>query len=123
MKKFDFSIYCISVLMDELSAQVLSPFDCRGLGDLVVAASGFCEKSEKSVTAATQKTECLGLIIDSLELTLSLITQKLDKTHHLCWELYDGRTVSFLELTKLIFLLPSTAQVIFPAKIQFKLLQ
>lgn len=109
--------------MYELSAQVLSSFDCRGLGDLVIAASGFCEKSEKSVTAATQKTECLGLIIDSLELTLSLITHKLDKTHHLCRELCEGRTVSFLKLTKLIFLLPSTAQVIFPAEIQFKLLQ
>ena len=77
---------------------------------------GFMKNLKKSVIIATQKIECLGLIIDSVELTLSLIAQKLGKKYHLYWELYKALIVSVLELTKLICLLSSTAQVIFQPK-------
>lgn len=57
-----------------------------------------------------QKIGSLGLKINSVQLTVSLNPQKLEKIHHLCWEMYKGQMVSVLKLTKLIGLLSSTAQ-------------
>ena len=78
---------------------------------------GFVINVKESAIIPTQKINFLGLIINSVQLILSLTRQKLDKTHHWCWEMYKAPMVSFLELTKLIDLLTSPAQVFLPAKI------
>lgn len=68
----------------------------------------------------TQKTDFLGLIIDSVHLTLTFTAEKLQKVHHLCWEVYKAPRVSILKLTQLISLLSSTAQAVLLAKIDFE---
>ena len=84
---------------------------------------GFVINLKKSVLIPTQKIEFLGLIIDSVELTLSLTQEKLDKINQLCLRMNKAPQVSVLELTKLIGLLNSTAQAVLPAKIQLRYLQ
>ena len=84
---------------------------------------GFVINLKKSVLVPTQKIEFLGLIIDSVVMTLSLTDQKLEKIMLLCSQAYENPKLSILDLTKLIGAMSSTVQAVLPARIQFRYLQ
>ena len=56
----------------------------------------------KSVMEPTQKSEFLDLIINSLDMTLPLTAEKLEKVQRQCLSLLGKKTTSLLELTKLL---------------------
>ena len=71
-----------------------------------------------------KKIEFLGLTVDSLNLSLSLPEEKVQKIMNQCQELYNSSTpIPILELTQLIGLLSSTVQTVLPAQLQFHYLQ
>ena len=84
---------------------------------------GFIINLKKSVLVPTQKMKFLGLIIDSVAMTLSLTKQKLHKIMLWCSQTFNNPKVSILELTKLIGVMSSTVQAVLPARIQFRYLQ
>ena len=77
---------------------------------------------KKSVLTPTQRTEFLGVTVDSLIMTLSLPEKKVSKFQKQCQKLHQKTQVSILELTKLIGLLSSTIQAVLPAQINFRYL-
>ena len=64
--------------------------NCKGNSDLFVATSGFFHEFEKICDKSNPEIEFSDLIIDSVQLTLSFISQKLDKVHNLSWEMYKA---------------------------------
>ena len=62
----------------------------------------FLQNLKKSVMEPTQKREFLDLIINSLDITLPLIAEKLEKVQRQCLSLLAKKTTSLLELTKLL---------------------
>ena len=62
----------------------------------------FFQNLKKSVMEPTQKREFLDLIINSLDMTLPLTAQKLEKVQRQCLSLLAKKTTSLLELTKLL---------------------
>lgn len=66
--------------------------------NIFTGTSGFCDKFEKNVIIKAQKTKFLGFIVNSVQLTLSIYSQKLSKIRHRCWERYKVSMVSILEL-------------------------
>ena len=84
---------------------------------------GFVINLKKSILTPQQKTEFLDLLVDSLNMSLSLTREKLMKVTSQCLEIYKTEKVSILQLTKLIGPLSSTAQAVLPAQLQFWYLQ
>ena len=84
---------------------------------------GFVINLKKSDLFPKQRIEFLGLLIDSINLTLSLTQEKLMKVKSSCLLMQKAESVSILELTKLIGLLCSTVQAVLPAQIQIRYLQ
>ena len=84
---------------------------------------GFIINLKKSILTPQQKIEFLGLLVDSLNMSLSLTPEKLMKVTSQCLEMYKTEKVSILQLTKLIGLLGSTTQEVLPAQPQFRYLQ
>ena len=78
---------------------------------------------KKFILTPQQNIEFLGLLLDSLNMSLSLTPEKLMKVTSQCLEMYKTENVSILQLTKLIGLLSSTAQAVLPAQLQFRYLQ
>ena len=76
-----------------------------------------------TVFIPVQKIEFLGVMIDSLEMTLSLPQEKVNKIVTQCQEILSTQKVSLRDLTLLIGRLSSTAQAVLPATIQFRYLQ
>ena len=84
---------------------------------------GFVINLKKSILTPQQKIEFLGLLVDSLNMSLSLTPEKLMKVTSQCLEMYKTENMFILQLTKLIGLLSSTVQAPLPAQFQFRYLQ
>ena len=84
---------------------------------------GFVLNLKKSVLTPTQRIEFLGVTVDSLTMTLSLLEKKVSKVLKHCLELLQKTQVLILELTKLIGILSSIIQALLPAQINFRYLQ
>ena len=84
---------------------------------------GFVINLKKSILTPQQKIEFLGLLVDSLNMSLSLTPEKLMKVTSQCLEMYKTEKVSILQLTKLLGFLSSTAQAVLPVQLQFRYLQ
>ena len=75
---------------------------------------------KRSVLTPTQRKEFLGVTVDSLIMTQSLLEKKVSKVQKQCQELLQKTQVSRLELTKLIGLLSSSIQTVLPTQIIFR---
>ena len=84
---------------------------------------GFVLNLKKSVLHRCQEIELLGLMVNSVNLTLSLPLQKVQKVQEECTKMYSKNWTSILELTKLLGLLLSTIQAVVPARLQIQNLQ
>ena len=85
---------------------------------------GFVLNQKKCVLSPTQEITFLGLIVNSQELTLSLTSEKVEKTlEHNCRKHLREKETTDLDLTKIIGLLSSAAQAVMPARLQFRFLQ
>ena len=84
---------------------------------------GFVIKLKKSILIPQQKIEFLGLLMDSLKMSLFLTLGKPMKVTSQCLEMYKTEKVSILPLAKLIGNLSLTAQAVLPAQLQIRYLQ
>ena len=84
---------------------------------------GFVLNLKKLALTPTQRTEFLGLTVDSLIMTLSLPEKKVSNVQKQCQELLQKTQVLILKLTKLTGLLSSTIQAVLPAQVNIKYLQ
>ena len=84
---------------------------------------GFVINLEKSHFQPVKVLEFLGLNINTQEMKLSLTQEKVDKILCCCRKAIKAKTVSILDLTKLVGTLSSTVQAVMPARLQFRYLQ
>ena len=70
-----------------------------------------------------QTIEYLGLVITSIQITLSLTEEKLKGILKECKIIFSMKEITVLQLTQLVGLLSSTIQAVIPAQIQFHYLQ
>ena len=68
----------------------------------------------------TSTLESLGVIVDSVETTLSLPKEKLLKLQNRCQEILEKGKVTVMELSKLIGRLSSTATAVLPASFHYR---
>ena len=84
---------------------------------------GFMINLKRCVLDPAREIKFLGLIVDSQFMTLSLPAEKIGKIKDQCLRIHKASEVSLLDLAKLIELLSSTIQAVFPARPQFRFLQ
>ena len=84
---------------------------------------GICNNVKKSVMEPVQTIEYLGLVINSIQMTLSLTEEKVKGILQECKIIFSVKEITVLQLTQLVGLLSSTIQAILPAKIQFCYMQ
>ena len=65
----------------------------------------------------------MGMLVNSVLLTLALTEEKLVKIKDLCQKLLNNNQTTVLELTKLVGMLSSTCQAVLLARLQFRYLQ
>ena len=78
---------------------------------------------EKSILIPATEMEFLGFLVNSVTLTLSLPRDKIRKVRKECQEVMDSPQITIRQLTKLLGLLSSTIQAVFPAPLHFRHLQ
>ena len=81
---------------------------------------GFVINFNKSVLDPVKPIEFLDLVIDIKKMTFGLSEEKLKHLPQQCQEIFKQPKTLVLNLIKLIGLLSSTVQAIFPARIQFQ---
>ena len=84
---------------------------------------GFVVNYPKSVLIPSQEIEFLGFIVNSLNLSLSLPTDKIKKVRQNCQRLLDNPVVTVWELAKFLGLLSASIQAVFPAPLNYRYLQ
>ena len=84
---------------------------------------GFVANYPKSVLIPSQEIEFLGFIVNSLNLSLSLPTDKIKKVRQNCQRLLDNPVVTVRELAKFLGLLSASVQAVFPAPLNYRYLQ
>ena len=84
---------------------------------------GFLLNLKKSVLQPCEEIEYLGLIVNSVNLTLSLSLHKVQKVQEECTKMYNRNWTSMLELTKLLGLFSPTIQTVALARLQIWKLQ
>ena len=84
---------------------------------------GFLINFKKLQLAPVKKTEFLGLVINSVNMTLVLPQQKFFDTQNKCTQLIASPKITIMELTKLLGKLSFTAQEVLPGRIQCSYLQ
>ena len=89
----------------------------------ILQSLGFMVNVEKSELNPTQKLEFLGVIVDSLEMSLALPQGKKDKVINQCSQLLNEKEVSIRELTQLIGRLSSSAIAVLPAPLHYRAMQ
>ena len=77
-----------------------------------LAEFGLDNKNTEINFALSQKTKFLGMEIDLVKITLSLITEKAQKVAKICQNLLRSHFITLLQLTKFIGFLSSTIQVV-----------
>ena len=81
---------------------------------------GFVINLKKSVMEPEQKIKYLGLVINSIRMTLSLTEEKVKGILQECKIIFSMKEIMVLQLTQLVDLLLSTIQAVLPAQIQFR---
>ena len=84
---------------------------------------GFMINHEKSILTPATEMEFLGFLVNSVTLTLSLPRDKIRKVRKECQEVMESPQNTIRQLTKLLGLLSSTIQAVFPAPLYFRHLQ
>ena len=84
---------------------------------------GFVKNFKKSVMEPVQTIRYLGLVINSIRMTLSLTEEKVKGILQECKITFLMKEITVLQLTQLVGLLSSTIQTVLPAQIQFCYLQ
>ena len=84
---------------------------------------GFMINHEKSTLIPATEMEFLGFLVNSVTLTLSFPRDKIRKVRKECQEVMDSPQITIRQLTKLLGLLSSTIQAVFPAPLHFRHLQ
>ena len=84
---------------------------------------GFTVNYVKSVLVPSQQMEFLGSLVDSVNLSLSLHRDKIRKIQLNSQLLLDNPITSVRELSKLLGLVSSSIQAVFPASLRYQYLQ
>ena len=84
---------------------------------------GFVINLKKEVFHPTQRIEFLWIIIDSVEMTVSLPQKKVESISKRCQYILSMKKVSIKDLPKLLETLSSTALAILPAPLYMRYLQ
>ena len=77
----------------------------------------------KSLLTSTKETEFLGLVINSVNITLTLPQEKILDSQNKCMQLIASSKTTIMEVTKLLGKLSFTAQTVLPRRIQCRYLQ
>ena len=85
--------------------------------------SDFVINFKKSQLALVKKIEFLGLVINSVNMTLALPQEKFLDIQNKCMQLITSPETTIMELTKLLGKLSFTAQAVLPGRIQCRYLQ
>ena len=93
----------------------------QGYCGLPVTESRFCHKP-KEIIHPTQKIAFLGIIIDSVEMTMSLPREKVQSIFKRCLDILS-KQVSIKDLGKLLGAFSSTALAILPALLYMRFLE
>ena len=84
---------------------------------------GFVINLKKSVLHPTQRIEFLGIIIDSVEMTVSLPQENVELISKRCQDILSMHEVSIIDLAKLLGILSSTALAILSVPLYMRYLQ
>ena len=84
---------------------------------------GFVIKLKKSVFHPTKRIEFLGMIIDSVEMTVSLTQKKVESIPKRCQDIFPMQEMSIKDLAKLTATLSSTILAILPELLYMRYLQ
>ena len=84
---------------------------------------GFVINFKKSQLAPVKEIEFLGLVINSVKMTLALPQEKVLDIQNKCAQLIASPKTAIMELTKLLGKLSFTAQALLPERIQCRYLQ
>ena len=84
---------------------------------------GICNKLKMSLMEPVQTIGYLGLVINSIQMTLSLTEEKVKGILQECKTIFSMKEITVLQLTPLVGLLSFTIQAVLPAQIQFRYLQ
>ena len=84
---------------------------------------GFVTNLKKSCKEPVQAIEYLGLVINSIRMTLSLTEEKVKGILQECKIISSMKEIMDLQLTQLVRLLSSTIQAVLPTQIHFRYLQ
>ena len=91
--------------------------------DFSVTKFRFCDKYKKSQLRPVKEIEFLGLVINSVNMTLALPQEKVLDIQNKCIQLIASPKTTIMELTKLLGKLSFTAQAVLPGRIQCRYLQ
>ena len=78
---------------------------------------GFVKTLKRSFMEPVQTIEYLGIVINSIRMTLSLTEEKLKEILQECKTIFSIKEINVLQLTQLVGLLSSTIQAVLPAQI------
>ena len=84
---------------------------------------GYVINFKKSVMELVQTIEYLGLLLNSIQMSLSLTEEKVKGILQECNIIFSMKEITVFQLTQLVGLLSSTIQAVLPAQIQFRYLQ
>ena len=84
---------------------------------------GFAINWKKSFLIPTRNLDFLGFTVDTVKMTLSLPTDKVDKIIKKCRKLLSARTVKVRELAEMVGLLTSSVKAILPAPLHYRHMQ
>ena len=78
---------------------------------------GFVKTLKRSFMEPVQTIEYLGIVTNSIRMTLSLTEEKLKEILQECKTIFSIKEINVLQLTQLVGLLSSTIQAVLPAQI------
>ena len=89
----------------------------------ILEGLGFVINYQKSLLIPSQQIEFLGYIVNSVSMSLSLPKDKLKKVQNHCQKLLHNPLTTVRELSKVLGLLSSSIQAVFPAPLHYRYLQ
>ena len=114
------------IFLDDILLVASTPEELRRMRDTTIfllQSLGFLINVKKSVFEPTQKIEFLGMVVDSVEMTLSLPEEKVIARRKQCSEMLEREKVPLRELSKLVGRLSASMLAILPAPLQYRGLQ
>ena len=89
----------------------------------ILEGLGFVTNYQKSLLIPSQQIEFLGYMVNSVSMSLSLPKDKLKKVQNHCQKHLDNPVTTVRELSKVLGLLSSSIQAVFPAPLHYRYLQ